>query len=66
MLVLKTLPLKKPIKYYERIYDEENLDVENKGFLEANSNGRTTNYTAVEDKLICATWNNPRMPIGGG
>jgi hypothetical protein len=48
------------------MHDEENLDVQNEGFLEATPKGRTTNYTATKDKFICDAWKKVGLdPVDG-
>jgi hypothetical protein len=38
-------------------YEEyEDIDEEGEGLIESCPTGRTTNYTIVEDKLLCKTW----------
>jgi hypothetical protein len=41
---------------YGIIYEEDNLDIENDGFLEATPMGIAANYTTAKDKLIFAAW----------
>jgi hypothetical protein len=41
---------------YGIIYEEDNPDIENDGFLEATPIGIAANYTTAEDKLIFAAW----------
>ncbi|VAH93870.1 unnamed protein product [Triticum turgidum subsp. durum] len=38
---------------YETQYDDDNLDVDDEGFV---VKGRSGNYTTAEDVLICTTW----------
>jgi hypothetical protein len=45
-----------PSQDYEINYDEENLDTEEEGFLDATPKGRSANYTVAEDKLLCLAW----------
>jgi hypothetical protein len=42
-----------PSQEYDINYDEENLDMEEKGLLDATPKGRSANYTMAEDKLLC-------------
>ena len=44
----------------------DELDVDNEGFLSQPSIGRSSNYTTVEDKLICKAWKKVALDAAVG
>jgi hypothetical protein len=50
---------------YERIDEEEDLEMEKDGFVEA-PKGRSANYTDTEDELICASWKKVGLDLAVG
>jgi hypothetical protein len=51
---------------YEIIYEEDNLDIEKDGLLEATPMGIAENYTTTEDKSIFAAWKKVGLVLAVG